>query len=942
MGAVATTVLLDRLSGLLAGGPRTPYRAWIVDDHDGVLADSAGRLPRGAKLPALAGRLPPSLVERSTAELSNGPAVPHLVGGWEIAMRPVSAAPWHLVVAVNEQEITWSVLRRLWPVAVLLGGLIVALILAQVLMHFCFVGPALALADRVRALSDGNAEPEPSRPMPRLWQPWFTAVNTAFRSGRLALAQAREEEALKAAVVEAAFDAIITTDDAGRVVEFSPSAEAMFGYGRVETLGRPIAELIVPQHLRTAHEQGVRRYLATGERRVLGRCIETEGRRADGSVFPVELAIAEVLLNDRRLFTATLRDITEAKQAQAKLRTSAEELGMIADGIPIAITIARLGALEILFANSYAHELFGLHPGCSAEQVAAVYVDPTERIRLRERVVATGSVEGWEVATRRRDGSTAQVLVSARLIRFRGTDAVLAASTDISARLRTEQALRASEARLAAFMQHAPVGMYLKALDGRYIMLNPEMAKVFGRPINEVVGRFPEDVFALSEAAMIRDNDRETLASGTATVKEEYLPGLDQYAWSMVIRFPVRDEAGEIAHIAGFDVDITSQKQAEAELHRQSEVMHQREKLAALGSLLAGVAHELNNPLSVVLGRAIMLEEEIDEPGIRDSLGRLRAAAERCARIVRSFLALARQKPREPKAVDVRTIIDSGLEILASGLRSAGIETFRTDPPHLPLVSADEDELHQVFLNLVVNAQQAMESVEYSPTIPAARGLWLDTGTSGDEVLIKVADNGPGVPSALRDQIFDPFYTTKPVGEGTGLGLSVCHRIISDHGGTITVEDRPGGGACFIVALPVWRTHADPMASVPAVAEGGGGSVLVVDDEAEVVAMLEEALARDGHRVVTAADGVAALELLRLGNFDAILCDIRMPGLDGPGLARALTTIRPDLLGRLLLMTGDVLRAAGIPPALCSGLLEKPLDPAEVRRRVLELMAQGS
>jgi nitrogen-specific signal transduction histidine kinase/ActR/RegA family two-component response regulator len=406
----------------------------------------------------------------------------------------------------------------------------------------------------------------------------------------------------------------------------------------------------------------------------------------------------------------------------------------------------------------------------------------------------------------------------------------------------------------------------------------------------------------------------------------------------MVIRFPIRDETGEIVHIAGFNVDITNQKRAEAELHRQSEMMYQREKLAALGSLLAGVAHELNNPLSVVLGRAIMLEEEIDDAGIRNSLGRLRAAAERCARIVRSFLALARQKPREPKVVDVRTVLDAGLEILASGLRSAGVVTFRRDPPDLPAVLADGDELHQVFLNLIVNAQQAMESGE-----PSNRRLWIDTAAGGDDVRVEVADNGPGVPSVLREKIFDPFFTTKSVGEGTGLGLSVCHRIVSDHGGTIRVDERPGGGARFTVTLPAWRAEPEPAMAVLASAEGTGGDVLVVDDEAEVVAMLEEALARDGHRVMTAPDGAAALELLRAGDFDAILCDIRMPGLDGPGLARALAATRPGLMSRLLLMTGDVLRAAeALPANLRGGLLEKPLDPGEVRSRVLALMAAGA
>ena len=337
---------------------------------------------------------------------------------------------------------------------------------------------------------------------------------------------------------------------------------------------------------------------------------------------------------------------------------------------------------------------------------------------------------------------------------------------------------------------------------------------------------------------MIRGYDRQVLSTGASVVNEEYVPYFPHYVWRLVIRFPIRDEGGEFTHIAGFIFDISDRKRAEAEADRQRAAMYQREKLAALGSLLAGVAHELNNPLSVVLGRAIMLEERCDDPAIRNSLTRLRSAAERCARIVRSFLALARQKSREVKPVDVRAVLDGSIEILANGLRSAGIEVTRADAPDLPPVMADEDELHQVFMNLIVNAQQAIEMASDAvdcryhsgrtgaiPSDQTAPRLWLTTSVQGDQLVrIEVADNGPGVPEALRHQIFDPFFTTKPIGSGTGLGLSVCHGIVSSHGGTITVAERPGGGALFSVTLPACRPEAEAPAVMPEPERGGGGS----------------------------------------------------------------------------------------------------------------------
>jgi PAS domain S-box-containing protein len=883
------------------------------------------------------------------------------------------------------------------------------------------------------------------------------------------LTDRRELQATQAAIVDAAFDSIITIDEAGCIQAFNPAAEATFGYRRSDVLGRPLAALIVPPHLREAHARGMSRYLATGRGHMLGQRVEIEAMRADGSIFPVELAIAEVRLADRRLFTAYLRDISERHRMTAALAESEARLRAIVEDQ--TELIARYDPdFRLTFSNRAHARLFGVEPETllGSDLFEAVPIQLRQELRARltaltpdnpvdtgenEKTLASGEIRwfawinralfdgdgcctGYQAVGRDitvakrveqalrasearfvaaaesipdglaildrddrlvffndrhrelvppalqaglrigirfedwiRDGMTRGPVYHAdmgpdyasRRLATRGGDRTerehkhadgrwvriregqmpdggrVLLTVDETARREAEEALKRSEARLAAFMQHAPVGMYLKDVAGRYLMANPEMAKVFERPVAEVVGRTPEDVFTTDEAATIRAYDREMIESGAATVHEEHLPTSRDYAWSMVIRFPVSDEAGQITHIAGFDVNITKQKQTEAELARQRDLAHQREKLASLGSLLAGVAHELNNPLSVVVGRAIMLETAAGDPKAQASLGRLRAAAERCARIVKSFLALAREKPREARPVDVRAVLTDVIEILAYGLRSADVEILREDQAELPHVLADDDQLHQVFLNLIVNAQQALE------TAPLPRQLWLRTALGENVVRIEVADNGPGVPPQRRGQVFEPFFTTKPFGVGTGLGLSVCHGIVSAHGGAISIEDRPGGGARFVVTLPVTehdrvREIAEPLHPGHAL----GGDVLVVDDEAEVVAMLQEGLVQDGHRVVTASDGATALELLRHGWFDAILCDLRMPRLDGVALARALQAIRPELSARLLLMTGDTLRAAAVLPSeVRDRLLEKPLDPQEVRRRVQELVSRA-
>src|SRR6185436_17437144 len=234
-------------------------------------------------------------------------------------------------------------------------------------------------------------------------------------------------------------------------------------------------------------------------------------------------------------------------------------------------------------------------------------------------------------------------------------------------------------------------------------------------------------------------------------------------------------------HVLTISRDITEKKRASEELVRQREMLHQREKLAALGSLLAGVAHELNNPLSVVVARAAILEER-DDPGTRDAASKIRAAAERCARIVRTFLAMARQQQPERVPVTVSEVMSAALDLTGYALKTSSVEVRLDLAADAPPVLADADQLHQVFMNLIVNAQQALQ--DQPP--PRILSLISRFDPATNTVRIAVADNGPGIPEAVRKRIFEPYFTTKPLGSGTGVGLAVCLGIVEAHGGTLT------------------------------------------------------------------------------------------------------------------------------------------------------------
>ena len=500
-----------------------------------------------------------------------------------------------------------------------------------------------------------------------------------------------EQLGLNAAITASALDCVVVIDEAGQVVEFNPAAERTFGYTRAAVLNRNIGDIIVPEHLRARHATGFARYLATGEAHVLGRRMEIEGLRASGEVFPLELAITEVRLPERRLFTAYLRDLTASRAAAA-------------------------------------------------------------------------------------------------------------------------------------------------------------------------------------------------------------------------------------------------------ELQRSREALHQSEKMAAFGSLLAGVAHELNNPLSVVIGNALMLSEDAADasPDLAQRAGRIHAAAERCGRIVRTFLSMARQRPAVIQPVPLRPLVHDVLELLAYTMRTSNISVEAALPDGLPDTMGDPDQLHQVVVNLVVNAQQALAGQ------PEPRRITLSAAGNADGLTLVVADNGPGVPEAISHRIFDPFFTTKSLGAGTGIGLAVSRGIVEAHGGRLTLGRAERGGARFEVTLRSATAGSEPTQTEDDTPERPfRHCVLIVDDEPEIAAVLAQMAGRQGVACDIAA-GSAARSLLEGRDYDAILCDLHMREVDGPTLFAWLGAHKPHLQNRLAFVTADTLGEAASRFLAHAGrpVLEKPFGPAELRRVLAALLPE--
>jgi signal transduction histidine kinase/ActR/RegA family two-component response regulator len=372
------------------------------------------------------------------------------------------------------------------------------------------------------------------------------------------------------------------------------------------------------------------------------------------------------------------------------------------------------------------------------------------------------------------------------------------------------------------------------------------------------------------------------------------------------------DECGELA--VAFNQMTSNLQTSRAELEHAmqtvkatQEQLIQSEKLSAVGQFVAGVAHELNNPLTAVIGFSELLQSMDTDEKTRGHLDRIAKSAHRCHKIVHSLLSFARQEAPERKLVALHTIVDEVLEIMAYDLRTSNVTVVREFAPSLPPIMADPHQLQQVFVNILGNARQAIEPFQREGRIV------VRTQVQDGWVTIEFQDNGPGIKPEHVARIFDPFFTTKPAGKGTGLGLSLSYGLIQEHGGRIKARSELGHGAAFIIELPVAANVApSPLrrsgTPFPFAAGTGpsGKSVLVIDDEEWILDLAGELLRSEGHTVEVAANGQRALELLARQKFDVIVSDWKMPGLNGIRLYEHLLATNPEAAKRMFFMTGDV------------------------------------
>ena len=758
---------------------------------------------------------------------------------------------------------------------------------------------------------------------------------------REAIERVGHAEAVKRALLENVLDAIIATDEKGLVVEFNPTAERMFGYLRAEALGRPIGDLIVPDEHRDRHEAGMAQFMRNGRMKKPDRRMETMAKRADGSTFPVEVAIAQTEIDGRPLIIGDIQDISErlaAREERQRLTQLLQDaIESMSEGFVISDADGKLLFCNEAFAGPYGvppEEMIG---SGRSENIAKFF----QNVRRFDGRIVEGDPSNIDWIVHRLaefDGPPMEMELTTgewrAMTNHRTTDGgSVTIRADITERKRAEQTLRQSEALIRRILDACPVPVGMtNAADGRIIYESPASRQMFQRdPMGASVSARDFFIDAKDRDRYLSILRRDRRIDGFET----FLKRTDGEEFCASIAARLVEYQGQEVIVSSV-YDLTERRRMEAEMARQREALHQTEKLSALGELLAGVSHELNNPLSVVVGQAMLLRETARDAGIVERARRIGDAADRCARIVKTFLAMARQQPSEMRPVALNDVVETALEMTGYMLRTADIDVSLELNPTVPPILADADQINQVMTNLIVNAVHAMDG----EPLPHRLRLVTHYDRGRREAVLKVCDTGKGVPEDTASRIFEPFFTTKEVGEGTGIGLTIVHRIVDAHGGTICLDTGSGRGTTFEIRFPVRGGAPAEAETEDDVDNPNVLSVLVIDDEPAVGEIIRDSLLADGHRVDVVLSGRAGLERLLFRHYDAILSDVRMPDLDGPALYQIIRDRYPDQLPRVAFVTGDTMS-----PAIRRFLgeanrpyLEKPVMPADLRSLIRRLV----
>jgi len=639
----------------------------------------------------------------------------------------------------------------------------------------------------------------------------------------------------------------------------------------------------------------------------------------------------------RRIF-GTMQDITDFRRAEAELRGSEGRFRTFVDHATDAFFLHEWNG-TILDVNRQAcdslgytrDELVGMSP-------AAIDVD-TDFRKLIASQLESGDVVAFDSRHRRKDGSTFPVEVRLRPFTQEGRRFAVALVRDITQRKAAERAVIESHSLLDAVVEGTSGAVFVKDLDGRYVMINSAGAHLFGLTVEEVLGRGDHDLFPPDMADEIVTHDRQVLTSGTEHTIEEARTMGGVTRTYLTTRGVYRDAQDQVIGLVGFSRDIT-------DLKRLEQQFRQAQKMEAVGQLAGGVAHDFNNLLTAIIGFGEMAFNSLDpdDPN-RELITEIRRAGQRAANLTRQLLAFSRKQVLRPEVVSLNTLLGDVMKLLQR-LIGEDIEVSLSPDEALGLAKIDPGQFEQAVINLAVNARDAMP--HGGSLLIETTNVELDAGyaslhedvAAGSYVMVAVSDSGLGMDETTRAHIFEPFFTTKPTGEGTGLGLAMVYGFVKQSGGHVEAYSEPGRGTTFKVFLPrVFDTVVTPPADDTTTMPKGHETVLLVEDEEAVRTLAGRVLQSAGYTVLSARNGPEAIRLAdeHQETIHLLATDLVMPRMSGLEVASQLTQTRPGI--RILLMSGYPNEAAmrhGVPPG--ASLLQKPFNAVGLARAVRQVL----
>jgi signal transduction histidine kinase/CheY-like chemotaxis protein len=602
--------------------------------------------------------------------------------------------------------------------------------------------------------------------------------------------------------------------------------------------------------------------------------------------------------------------------------------GMIQRANPRARELLRLKNANHLAA------LDNLLAGPPADKLASLWANPVSSARAQSLDVSLSS------------GFPVRIVLRAVLS---GSHNLVLCMEDGSIVQRADAKWRQLEAELQSVLDSVHVGIVLLDPSGRIRFSNARFGQLFGLGVRDL--REASDFDTLHELIAKRFHDpaafRAPWNSYLGGVGE---PGHDELELTRPVRRvlerfyrPVLDTQGRHMGWCELYSDVTGERQIQSKLL-------QTEKMAALGQLVSGIAHELNNPLTAIIGYAQLLLGHGLKVDQLSEAKKVYQQAERARRIVKNLLYFARENKPERSRVDLNEIVQRTLALRSYELKIENILVESELDSNLPQTMADPYQLQQVVLNLVVNAEQALleERGQGRVRIRTSHSARRPGPRTAGSILLEVSDDGPGIPPVISSRIFEPFFTTKPPGVGTGLGLSIVYGIVQQHGGEVTFENQHGAGVKFLVELPVVPVPAaDRAAARPYSADRPGavpaGRILVVEDEPTVAQLIVDVLREEGHHAESVLDSQDGLTLISRRQYDLVICDLRMPRLDGPAFYDALVRSGSPIRDKILFTTGDTLAPRTIEFLEPNGFpyLAKPFLVEELKLAVNRLLAAG-